>query len=172
MAHELGERIRGRPTASERDRWRDSLVIDESSRADRLGIVDTVDREQVESFLAATDFENETVYVEMVEVEECFRLNLCHINWTSTEISTDYTRRSRPYTERCAVEELVIEARFIRIQDVLEASEVNGYSSSVGTGACDRRQGRTEGEEDAAPASASERTTRTGTGMADSRGTE
>jgi hypothetical protein len=89
----------GRPTASERDRWRDSIIVDDTDRADRLSIADTVDREQVESFLGATDFAVETVYVEMGAVEECFRLDLCHISWTPTEISTDYIRRSRSYTE-------------------------------------------------------------------------
>jgi len=157
----------GRPTASERDRWRESIVVDDSDRADRLSVVDTVDRERVESFLAATDFTAETVYVEMGAVEECFRLDLCHISWTPTEISTDYTRRTRSYTERCEVDEFVIEARLIRIPDAIEADDVNGYSSSVGTGACDRRQGRAEGEGGADPASASASSTRMETATID-----
>ena len=162
----------GRPTASERDRWRESIVIDDSARADRLGVVETVDRERIESFFAATDFTSETVYVEMGAVEECFRLDLCHISWTSTEISTDYTRRTRSYTERCAVDEWVIEARLIRIPDTIEAENVNGYSSSVGTGACDRRQGRAEGEAGADPASVSESHTRTETATTASGGSQ
>jgi hypothetical protein len=160
----------GRPTASERDRWRESIVIDDTARADRLDVVENVDREQVESFLAATDFEVETVYVEMGAVEECFRLDLCHIGWTPTEISTDYTRRTRSYTERCAVDEWVIEARLIRIPDDVEADDVNTYSSSVGTGACDRGQGRAEGEAGAASASTSESNTRTETATTASGG--
>ena len=162
----------GRPTASERDRWHESIVIDDSARADRLSVVETVDRERVESFLAATDFTAETVYVEMGAVEECFRLDLCHVSWTSTEISTDYTRRTRSYTERCEVDEWVIEARLIRIPDAIEADNVNGYSSSVGTGACDRRQGRAEGEAGADPASATESNTRTETATIDSGGSQ
>lgn len=146
----------GRPTASERVPWRDSIIVDDTARADRLSVADTVDREQVESFIGATDFATETIYVEMGEVEECFRLDLCHISWTPTEISTDYTRQSRPYTERCEVDELVVEARLIRIPDALEADNVNGYSSSVGTGACDRRRGRAEGEGGTDPSSDSE----------------
>ena len=145
----------GRPTASERDRWREAIVVDDSARADRISVVDTVDREQVESFFAATDFAAETVYVEMGVVEECFRLDLCHISWTPTEISTDYTRRSRPYTERCEVDEWVIEARLIRVPDVIEADNVNSYSSSIGTGACDRPQERADVEGGTAPSSAS-----------------
>jgi hypothetical protein len=162
----------GRPTASERDRWRESIVIDDTTRADRLGVVESVDRERVESFLAATDFEVETVYIEMGAVEECFRLDLCHISWTPTEISTDYARRTRSYTERCEVDEFVVEARLIRIPDAVEADDVNGYSSSVGTGACDRRQGRAEGEAGTDPASASESSTRTETATTASGGSQ
>ncbi|MEF8843531.1 MAG: hypothetical protein V5A62_18220 [Haloarculaceae archaeon] len=160
----------GRPTASERDRWRDSIVVDDTPRADRLSVVDTADREQVELFFGATDFATETIYVEMGAVEECFRLDLCHVSWTPTEISTDYTRQSRPYTERCAVDEWVIEARLIRIPDALEADDVNSYSSSIGTGACDRRQGRAEGEAGAASASDSESNARIGMTTIDSGG--
>jgi hypothetical protein len=162
----------GRPAASERDRWRESIVVDDTARADRLGVVETVDREQVESFFAATDFEVETVYVEMGAVEECFRLDLCHISWTPSEISTDYTRRTRPYTERCAADEWVVEARLIRIPDAIEADNVNGYSSSVGTGACDRRRGRAEGEAGADPASAREGNTPTETATTASGGSQ
>jgi hypothetical protein len=162
----------GRPTASERDRWRESIIVDDTARADRLSVADTVDREQVESFFTATDFAVETVYVEMGEVEECFRLDLCHISWTPTKISTDYTRQSRPYTERCEVDELVIEVRLIRIPDVIEADDVNSYSSSVGTGACDRRQGRAQGEAGADLASASESHTRTETTTIGSGGSQ
>ena len=162
----------GRPTASERDRWRESIVIDDTARANRLGVVDSVDRERIESFFAATDFTAETVYVEMGAVEECFRLHLCHISWTPTEISTDYTRRTRSYTARCAVDEWVIEARLIRIPDAIEADNVNGYSSSVGTGACDRRQARAEGASGADPASAGESNTRPGTTTTDSGGSQ
>jgi hypothetical protein len=134
----------GRPTPRERDRWRDSIVVDDSARADRLSVVDRVDRERVESFLAATEFATETVYVETGAVEECFRLDLCHVSWTPTEVSTDYARRSRPYTERCAVDEWVTETRLIRIPDAIEAEDVDSYSSSVGTGVCDRRRRRGE----------------------------
>jgi hypothetical protein len=160
----------GRPTASVRDRWRDSIVVDDPTRADRIGVVDAVDRERVGSFFAATDFAAETVYVEMGMVEECFRLDLCHVGWTPTGISTEYTRRSRPYTERCAVDEWVVEARFIRIPDAVEADDVHSYSSSVGTGACDRRRGRAEGEGGAGAAPTGERSPRTETATADSGG--
>jgi hypothetical protein len=161
-----------RPTASERDRWRDSLVVDDSARADRLRVADTVDRERVESFFAGTDFAAETVYVEMNEVEECFRLDLCHVGWTPNRISTDYSWRSRPYTERCAVDQFVIEARLIRIPDAVDADDVSSYSSSIGTGTCDRRRGHAQGSGRANRSSASAGDARTETAPADSGGSQ
>ncbi|WP_338739715.1 hypothetical protein [Haloplanus salilacus] len=160
----------GRPAASERDRWREFIVVDDTARADRLDVADTVDRDQVESFLAATDFAGETVYVEMGAVEECFRLDLCYIGWTPTEISTDYTRQLRPYTERCEADELVVEARLVRIPDAIEAADLNSYSSSIGSGVCDRRRGHAEGEGGSEPSPASESDIRTETATIDSGG--
>lgn len=159
-----------RPSAKERDRWREFVVVDDTARADRLDVADTVDRQRVESFLAATDFAGETVYVEMGVVEDCFRLDLCRISWTPTEISTDYARRLRPYTERCGVDTSVIEARLIRIPDAVEAADVNSYSSSIGSGVCDRRRGHAEGEGGAEPSAASERSVRTQTATLGSGG--
>lgn len=152
-----------RPTASRRDRWRDSIIVDDASRADRISVADAVDRDPVESFFAATDFEAEAVYVEMGEVRECFRLDLCHVGWSSTGISTDYARRSRPYTEHCEADEWVIEARLIRIPDPIDADNVNSYSSSIGTGVCDRQRANAEGEGGADPSTPSGSPTRTET---------
>lgn len=167
---QLNNEDTGRPTASDQARLRDSIVVDDSARADRVGVVGTVDRDQVESFFAATDFESETVFVEMSGVEECFQLDLCRISWTPTEISTDYVRRTRSYTERCGVDKQVIEARFIRIPDTIEADNVNSYSSSAGTGACGRRQGGAEGASRADRSSTTESTVRTETTTTDSEG--
>lgn len=162
----------GRPTASQRDRWRDHIIVDDTARADRISVADAVPRDQVESFFTATDFEAETVYIEMGNVRECFRLELCHIGWSSTGISTDYTRRTRPYTDHCTVDEWVIEARLIRIPDAIDADDVNSYSSSIGTGDCDPRHGRAEGEGGSDPSPSSENTTRTKTTPSDSGGAQ
>lgn len=138
-----------RPTASERDRWRESFVVDDPARAGRLGVAAPVDRDRVGAFLAATDFAAETVYVEMAAVAECFRLELCHIRWSPSEIATDYTRRTRPYTERCGVDEFVTEAHLIRIPDRIEADTVSGFAAGIGTGPCDPRDSDASAEPDA-----------------------
>lgn len=128
----------GPPTPRRRERHLDSVVVDTDARADRLSMVDDVDAEAVGSFLDSTDFDAETVYVETIRVEECFRLDLCRISWQADEVSTDYSRRTRPYDERCGVDERVFETRLIRIPDPLDADSVRGHGSSIGTGACHR----------------------------------
>jgi len=126
----------GRPTPRPDQRHIDSVIVDSESRADRLSVASDVDGETVRSFLAATDFDAETVIVETVRVEECFRLSLCRISWQPREISTDYTRRSRDWDDACAVDEWVFEARLIRIPDAIRADSSSARSTSIGTGAC------------------------------------
>jgi len=128
----------GQPTPRRRERHLDSIVVDTDARADSLSTADGVDAEAVGSFPDATDFDAETVYVETIRVEECFRLDLCRISWQADEVSTDYSRRTRPYDERCGVDEWVFETRLIRIPDPLDADDVRGHSSSIGTGTCHR----------------------------------
>ncbi|SFP85005.1 hypothetical protein SAMN05216277_11041 [Halolamina pelagica] len=152
-----------RPTASRRDGWRDSIIVDDADRAGRISVADSVDRDAVESFFAATEFDAEAVYVEMGEVRACFRLDLCHLGWSSTGISTDYTRESRPYTDHCEADAWVIEARLIRIPDPLDADEVTSYSSSIGTGVCDRQHAASEGGDRTEPSPTDGSPTRTET---------
>jgi len=160
----------GRPTVRQRNRWRNHVIVDEASRADLVTVAESADREAVDAFLAATEFDDETVYIEMGEVRECFRLELCHVGWSASEISTDYTRKTRPYTDHCEVDESVIEARLIRIPSPLDDNEVNGFSSSIGTGACDRHRTTVEGEGGASPTTPRENSTPTETPTADSGG--
>lgn len=134
----------GRPTPRREDRYIGSIVVDSESRADRLSTAEPVDGAGVDSFLGATDFGAETVYIETIGVEECFRLELCRISWQPDDVSTDYARRSRPYDEQCAVDERVFEARLVRLPDAIDADRVRGGSTSIGTGACDGDRHRAE----------------------------
>ncbi|MGB9951440.1 hypothetical protein ACOZ4F_03435 [Haloarcula marismortui] len=135
-----------RPTESRRRDRLQSEVIDTAANADRLGIAETVDREPIESFLAETDFETETIYLQNVNIEECFRLSLCRVQWSPDRISTDYGRVSRPYDERCTAGETVYAAWFIRIPQALDADEVTTFSSSIGGSGCDGPQMGAESE--------------------------
>lgn len=126
----------GRPTPRPDARHIDSVVVGSEDRASRLSVDADVDGTQVASFLSATDFGDETVFVETVRVEECFRLELCRISWQPEKVSTDYTHRSRHWNEPCAVDERVFESRLVRIPDTLDADDIRAGSTSIGTGAC------------------------------------
>lgn len=126
----------GRPTVRDDQRHFESLVIDSSSRADRIRVADGTDRDSIDDFLAATEFDSQTIYIETIRIEECFRLQLCGVSWQPEKVSTDYTRLDRPYTERCAVDAHVFETLVIRIPETLDADRVSGHSTSIGTGGC------------------------------------
>lgn len=126
----------GRPTPRRDGRHIESLVIDSESRADRLSVADRADGSAVDSFLAATDFDTQTVFVEALRVEECFRLELCRISWQRQKVSTDYVRQSRPWDQACAADEWVFETRLVRLPDPIDADSVTVGSTSVGGGTC------------------------------------
>ncbi|MEA5388598.1 hypothetical protein VB779_17245 [Haloarculaceae archaeon H-GB11] len=117
-------------------RYGDHVVIDAQKRADRVEIADLPDSERARTFLDETDYAAETVYLETMRIEECFRLELCHVSWASDSVGTDYARDVRSWDEACAADERVAESWLIRIPDAIDRDEVHGYSSSMGTGSC------------------------------------
>lgn len=151
----------GRHRYPEERRVLESTVIDTQSRANRLSVADSTDREQVDSFISATELDTETLYLEFAEVEECFRLELCRITWQPDKVSTDYARQGRPYSERCEVDKRVFEARLIRIPDTIESDSVNSYSRSIGTNSCGRDAMQAEAERGSSTMTASETETNT-----------
>lgn len=126
----------GRPSPVDRRSHHDSTVVDTVSIADRLAVAETVDRSRLDDFLDATDFETETVYLETIQIEACFELQLCRIAWGPSKVSTDYGRQTLPWDEPCGADEHVFETRLIRIPDAIAADDVNSFSSSVGGGPC------------------------------------
>jgi hypothetical protein len=178
---EPGDDDSERPTPEHDSFHADSIIVDGESRADRVGIADVSGADDDRSFLAEPDFDTETVYVETIRVQECFRIQLCRISWASDEIHTNYGRTLRPYDEQCGVEERVYVAVFIRIPDALEEESVNSYGSSLGGGGCRAGRGAagggggdasmssgassasTGGEDDPTPAETTDAVTRTAT---------
>lgn len=112
-------------------------LVDSRSKSQRLTTADGVDSDSVSSFVSVTDFDSETLYLESVRVEECFRLQFCHISWQPSKIQTDYVRQLRPYDERCTADETVFESRLIRLPAALDSESLNSYGTSVGgSGRC------------------------------------
>jgi hypothetical protein len=122
----------------------DYAVIDSRETADRLTLADGVTVEgndDLASFLEATAFDEETLYLQTNAVQGCFRLELCWVSWGPREIETDYARTLLPYDEACTVDAQFYESRLIRLPVALDADEVNSYGTSIGSGSCDRGGG-------------------------------
>jgi hypothetical protein len=136
------DRNDGRPTPDDNSRHISSIVVDSQSRGERVEVVDGPTGDDARSFIASTSFDRETVYIQNHRVRECFRLDLCHVSWGSTTVETDYARILLPYDERCRADEWATESWLIRIPVALSEDDVNGYSTSVGSAACDRTAGR------------------------------
>jgi len=135
------DRNDGRPAPDDHSRHISSLIVDSQSRAERVEIVDVPAAERARSFIASTSFDRETVYIQNHRVRECFRLDLCHVSWHSTTVETDYARILLPYDEQCAADAWAAESWLVRIPTALSEDEVSGYSTSVGSAACDRTAG-------------------------------
>ena len=136
-----------------------TTLVDSASMADRLiadgpndssnGSADSRDgsddrRVDLASFVAETEFDSESLFLETHRVEQCFELSLCYISWQSNEIRTDYGRVVRPYDEQCTADVNVFESRLIRLPVALDADETGGYGSTTRSGRCLRARKRTE----------------------------
>jgi len=128
----------------------ESDVIDTAARAGELETAASVDDERLEAFISETSFDAETLYLQSLRVEECFRLELCRIGWSSDEVQTDYGRSLRAYDERCEAEVRRFESWLVRIPEALERESVSSYGTSVGGGGCEAAPGDPEGTEGAA----------------------
>ncbi|EMA26343.1 hypothetical protein C443_01307 [Haloarcula argentinensis DSM 12282] len=154
----------GRPTESPRSRPTESEIIDTAAKADRVSVVDDADRSEIRSFLDGTDFDTETVYVQTVTIEECFRLTLCQIRWAADNITTDYGRVSRPYDEPCTAGNKIYAVWVIRIPDTVNADDISSYSSSIGGNSCERQRAGAEGGSESGSEAALSNDRRTQTG--------
>jgi hypothetical protein len=112
------------------------LVVDSQSRADELAFADVDAAAAVREFVADTDFDAETLYVDQREVPACYRLELCGASWSSTEVDLEYSRVGLAYDVPCEADAKVTEARFLRLPDALSREDVTSMGSRTGTGGC------------------------------------
>ncbi|MFC6954481.1 hypothetical protein [Halorubellus litoreus] len=129
-------RSRGDQSRREARRYPGPHVVDSQSRADDLEYADIDGVDAVREFVADTDFDAETVYVDQREVPSCYRLELCGASWTSTDIDLEYSRVGLAYDVPCEADAKVTEARFLRLPDALSHDDVTSMGSSTGTGGC------------------------------------
>lgn len=107
-----------------------------ASAADRVEVAADVDPEPVRSFLRETVFEEETVYLVFRPVRACYRLELCHVTWTESDVETQFGGDYRDADVACTQDVREGVSVLIRIPDALEPAEVSSYGGGWSGGGC------------------------------------
>lgn len=111
-------------------------VIASPTDRDRLDVADVDGADAVRAFAADTDLESETLYLENNTVQACFRHELCHVTWSSTEIDTQYGRYYRDADVACELDVEEQAARLIRIPDTLDPAAIRSHGSGLSGSGC------------------------------------
>ena len=117
------------------DEWRHTLVADAETAAS-ASIADVDGADEARRFLAETDFDAETVYVERHVVGECYDQQLCWVRWTDERVETSYARVLRDADVSCSADARVGVTHLIRLSAALDPDGVSRFSSSGGSGRC------------------------------------
>jgi hypothetical protein len=116
------------------DEWRHTLIAD-SETAASVSVGDVDGAEAARQFLADTDFDAETVYVEGHVVGECYDRRLCWVRWTDERVETNYARVLRDADVACSADARVAITHLIRLPVALDPEQVSRFSSR-GAGRC------------------------------------
>jgi hypothetical protein len=128
------------------DSWAHHVVASDEAAAE-LTFADVDGVDEAREFLAETDFDAATVYVERQLVGECYRHELCWVRWTDSEIETDYARILRDADVACEADARSVVTKLIRLPVTLEPGQISSYGSSSGGGPCRRPGGDGESME-------------------------
>lgn len=134
-----------RPTAGDdEERWRRRHHAFVTGPDDAAGVsfADVTGADEARAFLDGTDYDAATVYIEQMSIEECFAQDLCYVEWSETDIGTDYTRRYRDADVACETDARDVVATLIRIPEAFDPGDINSYGSSRGSGTCERTNER------------------------------
>lgn len=108
--------------------------------ANRVAFADVEGADGARRFLADTDYESETVYVETRSVRECYSLSLCNVSWTQSSIHTYYGSVYRDADVACDVDATDAVSTLIRIPEVLDPDAVRNHGSGWGSSGCHLRR--------------------------------
>jgi hypothetical protein len=111
-------------------------VVADRETADRIRYADVDGVEEAEAFVAGTDFESETLLLEITGVNECYEPKLCFLTWSQDHYRTYYTRQYRPAEFACGADDEDGGVQFIRVPDTLDPDRVTGSGSSFHTRGC------------------------------------
>jgi len=123
----------------------DHFFVADADDADSVSVGDVPGADDARAFLAGTDYDAATVYVETVAIQECFTQDLCHVRWSETDVHTSYTRYYRDADVACETDARDVVVMLIRIPEAFDPSDIDGYGSSRGSGSCERRNERLRG---------------------------
>lgn len=148
------DRATGSGTVQQRDRDSRGFIASEETAATlSVGDVDSVTsswrREEgrtpnesvdgaaeARKFVAETDFDRETIYLEQHPVRECYRHVLCYVTWDDSELETRYGQFLRGHDVACAADAKDALATFVRIPAALDPSVVERGGTGVSNGYC------------------------------------
>jgi hypothetical protein len=128
-----GEELDGR----KRDAARRGVVADADTAA-VLSFADIKGANDARAFVSATDFSAATLYLDRMPVDECYRMELCYVTWTETEIQTRYGRQYRDWDVACDAEETDTAVYLIRIPAALDPRSVSSLGGGYHSGSCRR----------------------------------
>ena len=134
-----------RPTPredEERVHRRHHLFVTNADEAAAVAVADVDGAADAREFLETTDYDAATVYVEQWTIGACFAPDLCSIQWSESDVQTNYSRRYRDADVRCEADDEDVLVTLIRIPEAFDPSDVNGYGSSHGSGTCERENER------------------------------
>lgn len=135
------------------------IVIDSAERADTVQYADVDGADAVREFVAATAFDDASVFVDQRSVEACYRLEICGVRWSETDVDLAYSRVALPYDVPCEADAEAMEARFLRLPDPLDHESMSGVASNIDTGGCPERHQPVAGSETPGPTGEDDTTT-------------
>ncbi|UPV76865.1 hypothetical protein M0R89_20570 (plasmid) [Halorussus limi] len=127
------------PTDGPPEDARQRGFVTSTEAARRMWFADTDGAAEARQFVADTDFDSETLYVEFYPVRECYSLELCSVTWSRTDIHTQYGSYLRSSDVSCEVEARDGVSWLIRIPEVLDPEAMTGGGSGWSSNGCGRR---------------------------------
>jgi len=115
---------------------RGHFFVTSADEVSNVGIAGVDGADTARAFLEETDYDSATVYVEHSSIRECFTTNLCHVEWSESDIKTSYAREYRDADVACETDARDTLATLIRIPAAFDPTDINGYGSSRGSASC------------------------------------
>ncbi|WP_202935131.1 hypothetical protein [Halorussus amylolyticus] len=132
------------PPETRPESGRRSGFVATEGEAARVWFGDVDGADEARKFVANTDFDAETLYVETRPVGECQTLELCSVTWSDTDIDTQYGGGYRDADVSCDADARVSVSTLIRIPERIDPEHVNSHGSGWSSSGCRRERPREE----------------------------